>query len=981
MLACAWAMPIAAAEPGPPQLIAEAKRLLEDYQLPKAEATVRRALAKLGQHPGKPAQQLKAHLLLGEILREQCRLSNARLHGRKALSLVPKLPAERQASRRLEVLRELALTAHERGQYLIAITRLEEGLALEKEIGKTSELAYALTELAGVQLEIGRYTQAQQSLARAQAMLPALVEKKRGPLLADIQNNLGLLHAARGDYKTSEFYYKRSLAWHTQNLGRKHLDTTIPRANLAVLYRDMGSHRRAEAMFKLNLNMTRAQVGERHIYTTLDLANLAGLYHDTDRLEEALPLYRKSLAITTQLLGPDHPYTGVDHSNLALAYSDHDDLERAEHHLAHARRILQKNPEAARTMGVSALQNLAAIYADQNDLANARRLYREALEVELKTSGDTSVDVANLLHHLALVEWRDRQPERARNLARQKYDIEKALIHNVFSFTSEEERLAFVEKLQPLYPLINLGAAADIAPLVLERKAMVLDSLLRNTATARAATSPAIRALEQQIRESSQHLVHEKTALALLLDAPDANRTAISAARWRVGTAQTQLHRLNKSYARAAQQPELPGPLEPRVRAALPANSVLIEYIEFDQYQTENSPDPRWVRDIGALILPPAGPAQWKVLGRARASRTLLAQYAPTHPATEAEYEAVLKQLHQKLIAPLQEMLPTGTRTLVIAPDSQLNFLNFSTLLNTQNKFLCEDYEILHISTGRDLARMLPAPRAAQLAVFAQPSFGPAGEQAVQRNPRLAALQDLSFAPLPGTGREAAFLRQAAPGWKLQPQMFIEAEATEANLRQLRGPFILHLATHGFFIEQKRNRPLSPIVEYAAADTLRKSRPDPRLLRSGLALSGAANTLRRWQAGEVPAAANDGILTADEVRLLQLEGNWLTVLSACETGAGTVRAGEGVIGLRRAFARAGTQNLLFTLWPISDQVTVELMQSFYRTAMKDRDAARALHRVQRDQLVKLRAEEGTKLAVQLAGPFLLTTQGSLRETE
>ncbi len=89
-------------------------------------------------------------------------------------------------------------------------------------------------------------------------------------------------------------------------------------------------------------------------------------------------------------------------------------------------------------------------------------------------------------------------------------------------------------------------------------------------------------------------------------------------------------------------------------------------------------------------------------------------------------------------------------------------------------------------------------------------------------------------------------------------------------------------------------------------------------------------------------------------------------------------AGEGVLGLRRAFARAGTQNLLFTLWPISDRVTTMIMEEFYRTVLKDSNAARALFTVQRDWLVKLRKEEGTKLAVQLAGPFLLTFQGPVR---
>jgi CHAT domain-containing protein len=145
--------------------------------------------------------------------------------------------------------------------------------------------------------------------------------------------------------------------------------------------------------------------------------------------------------------------------------------------------------------------------------------------------------------------------------------------------------------------------------------------------------------------------------------------------------------------------------------------------------------------------------------------------------------------------------------------------------------------------------------------------------------------------------------------------------------------------------------------------------------RSGLALAGAQTTIEAWKHEEVPAVENDGILTAEDVSTLDLQGTWLVTLSACDTGSGEARAGEGVMGLRRGFIQAGTQNLLMTLWPISDEVTVQIMSDFYEAAHTTGNAPEALAEVQRNWLLKLRTEKGLAQAVNLAGPFIMSSQG------
>jgi CHAT domain-containing protein len=187
-------------------------------------------------------------------------------------------------------------------------------------------------------------------------------------------------------------------------------------------------------------------------------------------------------------------------------------------------------------------------------------------------------------------------------------------------------------------------------------------------------------------------------------------------------------------------------------------------------------------------------------------------------------------------------------------------------------------------------------------------------------------------------------------------------------------PKVLHLATHGFFLPEmelqvERGRML---VNRPDRELSRMTHP---MHRSGLALAGAQRTMESWAQGNFPPFNRDGVLMAEEVGLLKLEGTWLVTLSACETGTGESRSGEGVLGLRRGFVQAGAENLLMTLWAVNDEATMQFMLEFYDRALESRNPAEALGAVQREWLVRVRGEKGLVAAVNLAGPFILSSVG------
>ena len=161
-------------------------------------------------------------------------------------------------------------------------------------------------------------------------------------------------------------------------------------------------------------------------------------------------------------------------------------------------------------------------------------------------------------------------------------------------------------------------------------------------------------------------------------------------------------------------------------------------------------------------------------------------------------------------------------------------------------------------------------------------------------------------------------------------------------LRNVHGPRVLHLATHGFFLGagQAGASDSRALVHDAAPAGLAAG--DSPLLRSGLAFAGA--NVRAGNDGD------DGILTALEASSLDLWGTRMAVLSACETGVGETRRGDGVYGLRRALVVAGAESQVMSLWQVSDEGTRALMTEFYTRLKAGVPRSAALREVQLEML-------------------------------
>ena len=190
-----------------------------------------------------------------------------------------------------------------------------------------------------------------------------------------------------------------------------------------------------------------------------------------------------------------------------------------------------------------------------------------------------------------------------------------------------------------------------------------------------------------------------------------------------------------------------------------------------------------------------------------------------------------------------------------------------------------------------------------------------------------------TFSPLGGTLKE---VRELAGVWDTSARSGSEAsrvlvghEASEPMLKKEAHRYrVLHLATHGFFLGDSCLPAAANTRAVGGLVVATERRPTAAVMANPLLLSGLALAGANRRRAALPTE-DDGILTAEEVASLDLGGVEWAVLSACDTGLGEIRAGEGVLGLRRAFQIAGARTVIMSLWSVDDQATRGWMVALY----------------------------------------------------
>jgi len=844
------------------------------------------------------------------------------------------------------------------GNYPSAEPLYKRSLAIrEKVLGSEHpDVAASLNNLAGLYESQGNYPVAELLYKRSLRTY----EKALGfehPLVATSLNNLADLYRLQGNYPAAEPLYKRSLAIREKVLGFEHPLVATSLNNLAELYQSQGNYLAAEPLYKRSLAIYEKNLGFEHPLVATSLNNLAELYQSQGIYLAAEPLYKRSLAIREKLLGAAHPDVAASLNNLAFLYQLQGNYPAAEPFYKRSFAMLEKALGSEHPDVATSLNNLAFLYKSEGNYPIAEPLYKRSLEIYEKALGDDHPSVATSFINLATLHHSQGNIDRAITLQQKGLEVQEHNLKLNLASGTETQKQAYMQTvLGTTESTISLhvksaptnSAATRLAlTAILQRKGRLLDILSTNLQTLRQYITPDIQPQFDQWLTLKSQLAN----LALKNTPIDKYRTLQQQAEElesNLNRRSAELQAINETVTIAA------------VQKQIPTDAVLIEFFRYSPFNPKAALDkdkwgkPRYV----AYILQNQGEPKWVDLGEAATLEPAIQTFRqaisrpPSLPdrledpkLTNEQVKQVARELDQKLMQPIRPLLGNA-RHLLISPDSQLNLIPFAAIVDQQNRFLLETYDITYLSSGRDLLRLKRTGINLQNPVlFSDPDYGkpsdkliasngrnPCSTQIAARGEEINSLANQIFCQLPNVAAETKAIQNLLP----QAQLLSQAQATKSAAKKLRNPSILHFATHGFFLPDPSNpNPDTPI------------RQNP-LSRSALVL---ANFNQRQSCSDSDSNCN-GLLTAQDVTTIDLRGTKLVFLSACETGLGKVTNGEGVYGLRRAFTLAGAESQVMSLWKVNDQTTKELVQSYYQNLKANQGRSQALKTIQLDLLKK-----------------------------
>lgn len=571
------------------------------------------------------------------------------------------------------------------------------------------------------------------------------------------------------------------------------------------------------------------------------------------------------------------------------------------------------------------LASLATILTDQRKYDEAEQVLAQAAQLSTATLGANHPNAGAIALKQGLLAWAQGDASRAVERTKSGLDIAELQVSRTLSTGSEQQRRLFLElseaesnqaiSLQARAFPSDAGALRVALLSVLRRKGRVLDAVSGSVRTLREHLSPESRALFDELTE-----VRSRLAQRALIPAPTGSSAATylrasAALEQRADQLEEQISARSSAFRVLAQ----PVTVE-RVAAAIPQGGALLELVSYQPFDVRAAIDQQWSqRRYAAYVLDPLGKVSYADLGESAPIDHAIGQFRTALADPTLDARSPGRDLDERVMQPIRRLLGS-TRHVLIAPDGELNLMPFAALVDPRGRYLIDDFAVSYLSSGRDLLRGSPEPARSAPLVVANPDFGPLSTAPVPARAKSAAfdLRDYEFEPLLETEREGRTVASTLPGALL----LSGSAATTERVTELKGPRVLHIATHGFFLADTPSVAASErsIQRVRVNDTEHTVLPANPLLRAGLAFA-SANVNQ--------GAERNGILTALEASSLDLWGTKLVVLSACETGVGEVRTGEGVYGLRRAFNLAGAESLVMSLWRVNDSATRQLMGDYY----------------------------------------------------
>jgi CHAT domain-containing protein/tetratricopeptide (TPR) repeat protein len=805
----------------------------------------------------------------------------------------------------------------------------------------------------------------------------------RHPSVALAMSGLAYTLPPQGKYVQAEDQFQRAIAILKDWPEPHYEDLANAQHGLGWVYLDLNRFPEADSLFRDALESWRRSGCECCWGAGAEYLELGITARDVGRYPEAEKNLRLALDIFETASGPDHRLTGIARSEIGLLLEAQQRYREARPFFERAVQTTEIAFGTSTSQLIQPLIRLAHLDFVMGEFADAEGQYERALAIS-QNSGVTPDQPLQMgiVAGLADIEYALGHLEKSVNDYALAVASTREFLREIFPSAPEDLKLWLARQEKPISdPLLTLAVSGRCAQAVrpafemlLKGKALVLDALAAQRSAAYCSNDVSLVELEdhhagicEQIARAT-HLASREVAsmpladsLKLLYHVKDSLEVLLGERCAAFRDAKTESEFSIEDIARA-----------------LGEGTSLCEFITyhptaFPQPANAQPTGPHYAAfalsgrgELRAVDLGPAAPIDSLVRDcRDQIESVALSQSSAPESVAEDELGEITAELYDRLLSPLSECIDNSNR-IIISPDGELDLLPFESLRMRAGRYVVEQYEISYAATGRDILEFQShrTPQGNYALVVADPDFdvsspvtyasAPPHALEPSKNPlsRLAVrgqCLDQPFLRLAATREEggeiAAFLKQTM---RMNVEFITGPDATASRLREMpKAPRVLHVATHGFFCPRSD-----------ASDTSELAL-NP-LLYSGLVLAGVNRRLGLSSpAGDTTDLnPDDGVLTAFEVSGMDLVGNELTVLSACETGSGTVMTGEGVFGLRRALQHAGAQSQIVSIYSVPDKTTRLLMAKFYGYWASGLTKAAALRQAQLDLLQERRRSVG-----------------------
>lgn len=755
------------------------------------------------------------------------------------------------------------------------------------------------------------------------------------PSLLNVYSKLALVKLAEADYPTSEQYFRKALDLSKTVFGNQSVAHADALSGMGLYYQSTGNLKEAKSNLEKAIETYINKLGKLHPSYISSIENLSSIFQSEGDVEKALPLLNEALRLDSTIYGVRHPKYATTLHNLASLYLSNENYDRAEDFYEKSLVIDEavygiENPTFASTQ-----YNLAVLYQKQGKHRKADSLFAKVTKLRKDVLGKNHPDYIFTLYGWGILKQVENEIDSAYALFNSAVNSYLYLFKEYFPSMSESEKSAFYHKVTPVFEAYKDFAIEnyktipqlkkDLFDLQLTTKAMLLNASAKMRNKILNSGDQELVSLFANWQEMKEKAIQYYSYTKEELIAQNIDLEELEAS---INSMEKDLSLKSNLFNAGFGSDSINWK---RLQQNLAPNTGVVELVRVKKSLKNDS-----IIYAGLILTDTMKEPEIAVL---QEGRRIEKQYFNAYQNL-IKFKLMDKISYENLWEWVDQKIPEGLDKLFISPDGIYNKININTLYSENlNQYLLEKENIRIITSARDLIKernlegdavkimdeaVPTTPSLPSLVLIGSPDFslGRSDDEMNLTAQNVGLMRNFTggIPSLPGTKIEINAIDSMTRANKWEVRKFLEQEANEILIDSLTAPSILHIATHGFFKTYDADKKLSGVEN--------QGKEENPLLRSGILLSGASIGL----AGGLPYenSFEDGLLTAYETMNLNLDGTELVVLSACETGLGDVKNGEGVYGLQRAFLVAGAENLIMSLWTVNDYTTQLLMTEFYK---------------------------------------------------